>query len=547
MQDTTEPVHRCDLCKRTFKQKSSLVRHTKKCTLEPKASARQKACRNCIVAKTRCDLQRPTCSRCDARNIRCAYARPASATRAVNPGSTLATNSGLVSSCSLAGLQAGLNAAITTVPGAATEVAYLSGGSDFTDLLGPVPGAIHGCVELDHFFPTVPVDASNATPNSDPGFHSAFLAPCMPNGLYGPLDIQLKLGNTSAAWDAHALPIVSSSSTAANNNRNLLTESDNTERFSDTASSSPETPDVEPMVQPMIPKPTRVDSTWFVNNSTQTLLRTLRSWPRMLAKGIQLPPVMHYFHVYDDEGGRSGDGSAPKHTSRCITLCKMWVGQSDDSGQIVHSAVRGEIDLILSKYRTYDPPTLLAAMQSLLMLLVILVFPTRRQTTLSAVPGEVFAGVRDMAFYVLSTGLMLPEEAAHTRPPWRSWAHIEGKRRTLVLIYFLHWAYSIHHGTQHLNCLQLARVLVPGPKWLWQATDEKTWMGLYSRWLVMWDAGGLRYYELFLADDGPAMTPRLETWYEDADELGTLLMAMLNTTRVIAPGAHDPLDGEQIG
>ncbi|KAI1502176.1 hypothetical protein F5X99DRAFT_408356 [Biscogniauxia marginata] len=36
---------RCTLCKKTFKQKSSLVRHVKKCTLEPKLSVRQKACR----------------------------------------------------------------------------------------------------------------------------------------------------------------------------------------------------------------------------------------------------------------------------------------------------------------------------------------------------------------------------------------------------------------------------------------------------------------------------------------------------------------------
>ncbi|KAI1827027.1 hypothetical protein F4861DRAFT_536502 [Xylaria intraflava] len=529
MHDTIEPVHRCDLCKRTFKQKSSLVRHSKKCTLEPRASARQKACRNCIVAKTRCDLQRPTCSRCDARNIRCAYARPASTTRTVNPGSTPNSNSGLVSSCSLADLQSNINTAASTVAGAATDVGYLNGGPDFADLLGSVP-AIHDCVDLS-LFPTGSVDGSNDTPSSDPGFHTAYLTSCITTGTYvasvGSLDTQLKLDSGSSGWDA-GIPVG-----PPPDHRDTPPEPDNAESFSRTTTTPTDT-SAELSVLPVLPKPARPDSSWFVNNSTQTLFRTLRSWPRMLAKGIQLPPIIHFFQVYEDGDDDCGDVGAPKYIGRCITLCKMWVGQSEDSGQIVQSAVRGEVEFILSKYRTYDSPTLLAAMQSLLMLLTILVFPTSRQTTLSIVPGHIFAGVRDMAFYVLSTGLTLHEEAASIRPTWRLWAHMEAKRRTLVLIYFLHWAYSVHHGTRHLNCLQLARVPAPAPKWLWQATDEKTWMGLYTRWLVMWDGSGLKYYELFLVEDGPVMDSRAEMWFEDADELGLLMMAMLNTTRVIS-------------
>jgi hypothetical protein len=82
----------------------------------------------------------------------------------------------------------------------------------------------------------------------------------------------------------------------------------------------------------------------------QTLFRVFRSWPRMLAKGIQLPPIIHLSQFYYDirkENG--GDVDMPKHIARCITLCKMWVGQAEDSGQIVQDAVRGEIEGILAK------------------------------------------------------------------------------------------------------------------------------------------------------------------------------------------------------
>ncbi|KAH6647593.1 hypothetical protein BKA67DRAFT_577951 [Truncatella angustata] len=68
--------NRCALCSKTFRQKSSLVRHAKKCTLEPKPSVRQKACKSCTTAKARCDLVRPTCSRCVSRGFTCTYIRP---------------------------------------------------------------------------------------------------------------------------------------------------------------------------------------------------------------------------------------------------------------------------------------------------------------------------------------------------------------------------------------------------------------------------------------------------------------------------------------
>jgi hypothetical protein len=83
-------------------------------------------------------------------------------------------------------------------------------------------------------------------------------------------------------------------------------------------------------------------------NKAETLFRAFRSWPRMLAKGIQLPPTIHFLQFCD--GTRDpGSVGTPKHLARCITLCKMWVGQADDSGQIVQSAVKGEVDCILAK------------------------------------------------------------------------------------------------------------------------------------------------------------------------------------------------------
>ncbi|KAI0520742.1 hypothetical protein F5B22DRAFT_50341 [Xylaria bambusicola] len=289
--------------------------------------------------------------------------------------------------------------------------------------------------------------------------------------------------------------------------------------------------EIEPWILALAGKNIMPDSPGLVEHSAQSIFRAFRTWPRMLAKGIQLPPIIHPLQFCISEGEAGDEMKMPKLIGRCVTLCKMWVGQAEDSGQVVESAVRGEVENILAKHYSYDAPTLLSAIQSLTILLVLLIFPSNRQSTLSIVPAHIFAAVQEVGNHVLSTGMLLHEEANHVRPTWRVWAHIEAKRRTLMSIYFLHWAYSTYHGARHFNCLTLGRVLAPGPKWLWQSTDEKMWMKLYVRWLAQWDGKELIQAEFFLVERGPVMESRVERWLEDADELGLLIMTMLNASQ----------------
>ena len=67
------------------------------------------------------------------------------------------------------------------------------------------------------------------------------------------------------------------------------------------------------------------------------------------------------------------------------------------------------------------------------------------------------------------------------------WAHVEAKRRAVQALYFLYWAYSVHHGSRHFNCLEIGRMLAPGPRFLWQAADEAAWRALYVKWLAQWE------------------------------------------------------------
>ncbi|KAI0419389.1 hypothetical protein F5X98DRAFT_372798 [Xylaria grammica] len=495
---------------------------------------------NCIAAKARCDLQRPECSRCGSRNVPCAYARPPRiiGSKECPPTTNSVPNAdpGPVSACGLVDPRLNFDtqaaASASTDPGVNS---FLGCGTDFTGLPG-TELALDGCL-VPGLFTSGSGDTSDATPSSEAAFHAVYSTSCSSTSAHTAhnthshhsagscaesLEAQLDLNSNSPEVDL-SLPVVL---------RNLVDEQPVSED-SGSASTTAATPGVDetdPWLMALATRPGIPDPPALIEHSMQTLFRAFRTWPSMLAKGIQLPPIIHPFQ-YCDGGHVDGEMRTPKLIARCVTLCKMWVGQAEDSGQIVESAVLGEVESLLAKYHTYDAPTLLTAMQSLMILLILLIFPSNRQSTLSSVPGHIFTAIKELANYALSTGMLLHEEASHERPPWRIWAHIEAKRRTLMCIYFLHWANSVYHGSPHFNCLQLGRMLATSPKWLWQAPDEKTWMNLYGRWLAQWDGNEIIQAEFFLIKKGPVMDPRVEMWLEDADELGILIMAIMNASQ----------------
>jgi hypothetical protein len=59
-----------------FSSGSSWTRHSNRCSKGLKGPTRKKACQQCTVAKTRCNLERPICGTCRERRITCKYILP---------------------------------------------------------------------------------------------------------------------------------------------------------------------------------------------------------------------------------------------------------------------------------------------------------------------------------------------------------------------------------------------------------------------------------------------------------------------------------------
>ncbi|KAJ3578744.1 hypothetical protein NPX13_g1821 [Xylaria arbuscula] len=302
-----------------------------------------------------------------------------------NSDSVTSANHGLAPVCGIVQPDLSISTEAIRLDGPNTGT-YQDCGTDFAGLQGPTVSIHCG----GHLFPSESVDTSDATSSSESGFHSTYSG-CGTTGTharYESLEAQIGLDNSSPS-DGVNVPI-----TPENFGYLQLAPFD---------------------LQSFCPKPPII--TTATDDSEE-----IEPWVLALAaKNITPDPQGLVEHSEVDGGVKM-----PKLIGRCVTLCKMWVGQAEDSSPVVESAVRGEIESILSK---------------------------------------------------------------------------------------------------------LGRVLAPGAKWLWQSTDEAMWTKLYSRWLAQWDGKEMIQAEFFLVENGPVIEPRVERWLEDADELGILMMTMLNASQ----------------
>lgn len=175
-----------------------------------------------------------------------------------------------------------------------------------------------------------------------------------------------------------------------------------------------------------------------------------------------------------------------------------------------------------------DDTNLLAALQALVMYTIILLFPSRNQTSVSYVDQSIFANLQKVVYHIAGTGLMLEEEKNHVRPTWDAWIHVTAKRRAVFSLYLLHWSYSVCNCLPSFDCSELGFMPAPAPKILWQASSKEQWETMYNRWLAQWNGNEYMMREFGAIEPGPAVNPRAELWLEDADELGILFFSIGN-------------------
>ncbi|KKZ61439.1 hypothetical protein EMCG_03952 [[Emmonsia] crescens] len=416
---------------------------------------RQKACRGCSAAKTRCDLRRPTCSRCTLRKTFCQY--PA--------------------------------AVISTSKSTSSEIS----------------------VE-DHELPQKDSQKDTRTPQSD--------APLEHERLCGDFNPGFELSTPeSESLYLHSL-LPSHLGVLENELAPTFEDLTNLDNLNYDYGLIRNIPDLSSNKSTQLaPSDVRSDSALKLSqHSMEVILRVTRTWPRMMAKGNQLPPIIHPYQL--------SDGNIPTPLANCFALVKMWDGQRCGGTSIVQQTVKKEAQAIISLFETFDERDLTAALQALMIYTLILLFPSNDQLSVSLLDDKLVKHLRTIMQYVVSTGVVLEEESRSARPLWECWVYATCKRRALLSLYIIHWAYSVYHCIPTFDCNELNNIPAPAAKNLWQSTSSEQWEPRYNRWLAQWDGPYYRQGELLRISPGVRIDPRAELWLEEADEFGMIFIAI---------------------
>ncbi|KAJ5895322.1 hypothetical protein N7495_007013 [Penicillium taxi] len=270
------------------------------------------------------------------------------------------------------------------------------------------------------------------------------------------------------------------------------------------------------------------NSAALVNHSMELIFRVCRTWPQMLADGFQIPPIFHPTHL-------ASQTDLPRPLATCITLVKMWHGQCPGAETIVRDTIRRELDLAMNNSDELDEATLLATLQAVVMYTIILLAPFKTSPSDCMSEDAIFRKVEIFVWHVVRGDLFLPEERAQTRPSWDAWIHVTAKRRAILALYLLHWAYSVLHKVPCFDCSELGFMPAPAPKALWQAHTEQEWNSKYIHWLARWNGQIYLQAEFGHIKPGAVLSPRAEKWLGEADEFGFIMASILNATEFNPP------------
>ncbi|KAJ8103599.1 hypothetical protein POJ06DRAFT_279349 [Lipomyces tetrasporus] len=367
--------------------KSSLIRHLKKCTQPQGPSLRQISCSQCSVAKTRCDLQRPGC-------CRCLYATSFSKHEASHE------------------IIAGVSTSAEEYQTSSLIDLLLAGTDQLTNPHQAYPDT------------TTAVTRSSAVTTLDDS-----------DGTHATKQWMLSL------W------------------------------------------------------PSETPNSALAKHSMEFLFRVLRTWPRMMADEIQLPPLIHTTHF--------SNKALPLPLANCFTLAKMWMGNDTERRKSFKPQLLKRRNVFSTEY---TEPTLV-------IYTIMLLFPSRSTTS-------------RVVYHVARAGLVLQEERDHVRPSWQAWINVTSKRRAVLSLCLLRWSYSVWNCIPSFDCKELGFMPASAAKWLWQASTREQWETLYNRWLARWDDSGYLQGELAGIDPGVMMDRRSEMWLEETDEFGITMMSI---------------------
>lgn len=261
------------------------------------------------------------------------------------------------------------------------------------------------------------------------------------------------------------------------------------------------------------------NATPIVLHAMRLVVQVLKAWLRLMAERDEshLPPMVHAVQV---------EHGVPGVLARCASLARMWADHDGQTAELVQQTMLREVERLLGQDHSGSAKETLAKAQSLLFLLTAVSFGFDSSASLphadvTKILIEVWTAKEELA----ATGLFARSEIVHKAIDWHDWALVQAKRRTLLSLSHLEWAWSIQAGYPVLTCFELGPLYAPAAGYLWRETDEASWKQSYTAWLRRWNGEGYRMAEFFQIDPLKSLDERSEMWLAEADEFGVVLMA----------------------
>ncbi|KAI9740427.1 MAG: hypothetical protein M1834_005007 [Cirrosporium novae-zelandiae] len=256
--------------------------------------------------------------------------------------------------------------------------------------------------------------------------------------------------------------------------------------------------------------------------SYDMLLRTLKTYPHMIARRVSVPPIIHQLQISQEE--------IPLPLANCFALTRMWDGQPeiDGAGGLIKITILQEMHRLFDEYRSYNEVDLLAALQALLVYTII-VFSNSKCISQMPLADRInmIKDLQEVAYHLAKTGLKLKAERDNFRPNWEAWCLIEAKRRTILATCMFYCAYAASNGIPSFEFTDLNSIIATSSKFLWQASSKEQWEPIYNRYLAQWKDGPYLLSELMAVPSGEILDSRSEMWFEEVDEFGMMFMSLV--------------------
>ncbi|GAW11964.1 hypothetical protein ANO14919_013180 [Xylariales sp. No.14919] len=267
------------------------------------------------------------------------------------------------------------------------------------------------------------------------------------------------------------------------------------------------------------------------------LVGQVGNYPMMLVQGSRLPPFIYpqcvlknrlSYHCTAENGTHR---CLPEPLANCTALTKMFYGSSSSNSQFVWKTIYDEQRRLYKESRTYDIPTLLAAVQAVVIYILI-----QARDTESIAKNDVASlavTLCDMSARLHFQSKYHTDIYKHPNLSLEAWVINESVRRTINLFYVIRIVLAIQIGSPH-HCAVILATPLPSGRDLWDPDTAETWAIRLHRYKSRMVSNKVLTIEDMLSysdndqvgRDGEADSPvqkDVATWCESLDDFGTLV------------------------